>query len=428
MTSLEDDLRAAIARNEVLVIAGAGIAMAGSENASVAAWRGLLEDGIERCVKACGASRNWASAQLGLLRLPDVSAWIAVGEQVTEKLGGPRGGEFKRWLRETVGQLEPTAAGSEVLAALVRLNTTIATTNYDGLLEHASRLQAVTWREDGSVAQRVFRGDSSGIVHLHGYWDEPSTVVLGVRSYESILGHGPAQAMQRALVSTKTLLLVGFGGGLEDPNFHALRKWMAQTWSGGEYRHYRLVLERDLEAAQNEHRPDERIVPVAFGSEHRDLLGFLHRIAPPGAPLNRIGIDGAAGSLRVSVEQGRVQFERSNGLASTVEVRGDGELLGIAPEVGLRLVGEGLGDVSRTHLAANRRDLTWAVTDLSKHGTWEERADGVWKRLRPHRPVRVTPRGMRLRIAEGVILRVEVQGPTLSGPATPDVGTSPRRP
>src|SRR5947199_246010 len=76
---------------------------------------------------------------------------------------------------------------SSVVEALWDLGVPLATTNYDGLLEEVSHLPPVTWRE-GTKVERMARGDEKGILHLHGYWEDPESVILGLRSYEQILG------------------------------------------------------------------------------------------------------------------------------------------------------------------------------------------------------------------------------------------------
>jgi hypothetical protein len=69
-------------------------------------------------------------------------------------------------------------------------------------------------------------------------------VILGIRSYEEVLGDAHAQTMQRAIRSLKTLLFVGCGEGLHDPNFGALLEWTCKVFPGAEYRHFRLARER----------------------------------------------------------------------------------------------------------------------------------------------------------------------------------------
>jgi tetratricopeptide (TPR) repeat protein len=205
---------------------------------------------------------------------------ILAAEAVTDRLGGREHGEYRRWLRETFGRLK--ASHRDVLEALRDLGAILATTNYDGLLEEVKKLPAVTWQDQARV-QAVLRGDEQAILHLHGYWQEPKSVVLGVRSYQQLLGDDYAQRMQETMAAVGTLLFVGFGAGLADPNFSALRAWMSRLFRGGEYRHFRLARDDEVAALQAEHGQDERVFVLGYGPTHADLEPFLRQLlsAPP---------------------------------------------------------------------------------------------------------------------------------------------------
>ena len=162
----------------------------------------------------------------------------------------------------------------------------------------------MTW-QDTARAQEVLRGDEQAILHLHGFWQEPGSVVLGVRSYEQLLGAEHAQAMQQAMTAMGTLLFVGFGAGLADPNFAALRAWMAWLFKGSEYRHFRLAMDGEVAGLQAEHGQDERVLVLGYGPSHADLAPYLRRLAPgPAAACCRrsgsAAADTAAGPRRTA--------------------------------------------------------------------------------------------------------------------------------
>jgi hypothetical protein len=103
-----------------------------------------------------------------------------------------------------------------VLKALADLGVPLVTTNYDGLMEQVTGRPAVTWRE-GALVEQVVRGNKNAMLHLHGHWEDPPSVVLGIRSYEQVLGSVHAEAMRKALAATRVLVFLGFGAGLGDP-------------------------------------------------------------------------------------------------------------------------------------------------------------------------------------------------------------------
>ncbi len=276
------DLGEQVAGRQVMVVVGAGVSIAGSGGARAASWTGLLTTAIERCNQLVrGLPVGWGERIGGQIASGDSYELLSAADNVTYRLGGRRSGEYRRWLRETVGQLE--LRDLAVPEAIARLGSPIVTTNYDDFLEQVTGLDPVTWR-DGPRAHLVLRGDERGIVHLHGHWRDPESVVLGIGSYEDVLRDAEAQALLQALATFRSFVLVGFGKGLNDPNFAALRAWMATAHANSEYRHYRLVLDHEVETTAAEHDPCERITPIGYGTRHADLTGFLNGLrsnAPP---------------------------------------------------------------------------------------------------------------------------------------------------
>ena len=277
---LGDDLRQQLARRQVVVVVGAGVSVGASGGAPTAGWLGLLHDGVARCeaVVGHGLPAGWGDRVRAQIDSGDVEELLSAAENLTRRLGGPGGGEYGRWLRESVGSL--TVTDPEVIQALAGLGAPMVTTNYDGLIEQVTGLAAVTWRQ-GAQVERVLRRDDPGVVHLHGHWQDPASVVLGIRSYEQVLGDEHAQAVQHALAMLESLLFVGFGAGLADPNFEALRAWLARVLPGSQYRHFRLGRDQELAALHATHEQAERIMVLGYGADHIDLGPFLRTLAPP---------------------------------------------------------------------------------------------------------------------------------------------------
>lgn len=243
------DLREQLVRRQVVVVVGAGMSVATTGGAPTASWLGLLHDGVARCeaVVGHGLPAGWGDRVRAQIDSGDVEEMLSAAENITHRLGGPSGGEYGRWLRDSVGSL--TVTNPEVIHALAELGAPIATTNYDSLIEQVTDLPAVTWRQ-GALVERVVRRDDPGVIHLHGHWQEPASVVLGIRSYEAVLADEHAQAVQRALTMLQSLLFIGFGAGLADPNFGALRAWLSRVLHGSQYRHFRLGRDGELAAVQ----------------------------------------------------------------------------------------------------------------------------------------------------------------------------------
>jgi len=275
--TLEQDLRDLVARRSIMVIVGSGVSIGATTNAPAASWAGLLKLGVADCRKLNPALDDaWEARLTGQAESSDLDDVLAAAEIVSRKLQAPAGVEFSRWLRETVGALQLREAA--VLEALRDLRVPLATTNYDDLLERITKLPHVTWRDQSKVF-RVLRGEEQAILHLHGRWDEPDSVVLGIRSYEQVRQDGHAQAVVRALAMTQSLLFVGCGDGLSDPNFRPFVSWLREVNTSNEARHYRLALEKDVVELQKQHQPEERIFVLPYGREHAALPGFLRSLA-----------------------------------------------------------------------------------------------------------------------------------------------------
>lgn len=279
---LLDDLRHEISRGRMLVVVGAGVSIAATGDNALASWTGLLRDGAERCMEVADSlPEGWAERVQAEIDSGDLDELLSAAEKISRKLGAPCGPEYARWLRETVGRFR--VEDSTVIEALASLGLPLATTNYDGLLEEVTGLPPVTWRE-GARVERVVRGEERAILHLHGFWKEPESVVLGIRSYEQVLGEAHAQTMLRTVRATRGLLFVGCGAGVADPDFDALLRWMRMVFEGSDFHHFQLCLTEEVEKFQELHPPEERLVPLPYGADHSCLAPFLRELVPAKRP------------------------------------------------------------------------------------------------------------------------------------------------
>ena len=178
-----------------------------------------------------GLPKRWGQRQRealeDALQAGDLVEMLAVAEQVSQRLGAPLGGEYVGWLRQSLCPETLPLKDEAVIRALDALDVPLVTTNYDDLIERVTGLQGVTWQQRHKIP-RVLRGEDRAVLHLHGKWDEPASVVLGIRDYESVKSDEHTQAVMHALGITRSLLFVGCGEGLKDPNFaNFFRGWAA---------------------------------------------------------------------------------------------------------------------------------------------------------------------------------------------------------
>jgi hypothetical protein len=278
--SLFETLRDDVATGHALVIVGTGVSIAVSGGAESASWGGLLRSGIDYAAEMnLSLPEGWKAGAIADLEMAEGglrNGFITLADKVTAALGGAGGMNYRAWLR---AELEPLPVANAALAeAVVGLGLPIATTNYDGLLEKVSDREHCTWRDPGRI-QRVLSGRDDAILHLHGHWAEPDSIILGSASYSKVADDLGARAIREAIAATRSLLFIGMGAGVDDPTFSTLRIWITSALTGTEVRSYRLCL--DSEAAQLAVlHADEPLTPVPYGQEHSDLHDFLKALAP----------------------------------------------------------------------------------------------------------------------------------------------------
>jgi hypothetical protein len=275
---LAGDLRRQIAAKQVVCFVGAGVSVASAGPGAGVLWTDLIESGARWVHNVHPVlPSGWLDDRLRALGSDDVDDLLAAASQVASKLGAPDGGEYSEWLHRTVGSLQ--VSDSSLIEALAALGVPLVTTNYDHLLEDVLHREAVSWRNEAAV-DRILRGDSDAILHLHGHYSEPASVVLGLWEYAGVVSSEHTQAVLRALGMAKSLLFVGFGAGLRDPNFRQFLRWMRRVSASNPYRHYRLARSSETAAARRDHDPAERVMVLSYGDDYADLAPFLRSLQP----------------------------------------------------------------------------------------------------------------------------------------------------
>ena len=293
MPTAREDLEKELASHpdRVLVLAGAGVACATDTN-PCAYWSGLLKNGLQRCRDRCHTlSADWATITELSIKQNTADELIQAASRIEKALRGVHDGEYGRWLTDSVGALKLN--DRRTIDAILCWRTRVATTNYDNLFEDASGLQPVVW-DQGHLALQVLRGDMPGVLHLHGHYRFADSVVFGARTYEDICRDVPAQNLLRSVLTRDTVVFVGCGAGVDDPNFGGLLEWSRKALESCLHTHYHLVRESELEAVSKQYR-GLRVTPVVYGKNYPDLGPFLEQVsarvrgqARPSLPLDTL--------------------------------------------------------------------------------------------------------------------------------------------
>ncbi|MCH7688262.1 MAG: SIR2 family protein, partial [Planctomycetes bacterium] len=306
MDSAVTNLRAEIAKGRAMIVAGTGVSIATSANDQFASWKGLLLHGIERCVETVSPLPNgWDKRICSQINSGDPVEMVLAASNIETRLGGSQKGNFRKWLHDSVGSLTPD--NPALIQAMADLNIPIATTNYDDLISQVTKRRPVTWT-DYALTQRWLRNDEEGILHLHGHWEQPASVILGVLSYDAILRDEFTQTLLRHCLLARTLIFIGFGAGLDDPNFSALLEWTCRVLSWSEYQNFRLVRNSELEPIRQQHHADERMSVVGFGDSYDDLVPFLKSLGA--APPLQLPPQQASSLSLQTLQEGRSDFDR----------------------------------------------------------------------------------------------------------------------
>ncbi|MFT2817161.1 SIR2 family protein [Leifsonia sp. A12D58] len=281
-------------RSAVLVV-GTGASQAISQQNELSGWIGLVRDGIDHLVKIGVKDDRWKQAVVGMIDAAsddDSSFLLQAATQVGDALKATDGLGYRNWLKGTVGSLQKRA--EELGKAIVALPAPILTTNYDTLIEQCGLRGSSSWNDAKSM-QKVLAHRSSDVGHLHGIWNDPDSVIFTSADYRKLLDSPAAQSIQSAFASSKSIVYIGVGGGLSDPNFSRFLEWQRETFPNPGLSHYRLCLKSEVETLTRFHATDNMVL-VAYGDEHHELAPFLTTLAlelsdivPSGSGMNAVG-------------------------------------------------------------------------------------------------------------------------------------------
>ena len=129
------------------------------------------------------------------------------------------------WLHDTFGAIEPSQVDPLFLQALAMLDPRlVVTTSYDTLVEdymETGHDRLATWL-DASDARNLIRV-GSGVLHLHGTYRIPESVILSRSDYQRVADSDAAARVVTSLFDCGTLLFIGCSAdGLDDPHIAEL--------------------------------------------------------------------------------------------------------------------------------------------------------------------------------------------------------------
>ncbi len=199
-----DALKAAIASGKALLICGAGVSRAVAGE-SAKGWKGLIESAIDAAPKK--PDEDWSARCKDDLSSNDYDIWLSTAGIAQAKMGGWSAPQYRAWLKKSVGGL--CAVEPALFDAIKALHCRLATTNYDGLLCRYMGAQPKTWLNPESVAEILTGESPHDVWHIHGYWEEPESVIFSNADYVRVVSSPRAQFLQHIAAFTGTLIFIG---------------------------------------------------------------------------------------------------------------------------------------------------------------------------------------------------------------------------
>lgn len=191
---------------------------------------------------------------------------------------------FATWLESAFANFktrddEKAKALLDVLRDLHQAGALLLTTNYDSLLSDITGAPPVTWEEHEDFHRVTTRQKAAGgILHIHGHWQRPSSIVLGRSSYDRVVADGKFQQLFKTLWLGWSWIYVGCGDALDDPNLGRLLGW-SKGWEESGLPDFFLA--KDDKAKEIAARPGKppNLTSIGYAS-HDELVVVLRSVTP----------------------------------------------------------------------------------------------------------------------------------------------------
>ena len=185
-------------------------------------------------------------------------------------------GSYEDYMAGTIGSLHPNNdVFKDALRKVWRAGDLIATTNYDLTIEESINSEPVSYSFPVEILS-IIRGSGNKVIHLHGVYDRlhgVDDIVADDPQYKNILANAGAQFIQN-LISTHTIIIVGCGGTVEDPNLSGFMSFVVEKLGATDVPYFYLMKNGDSV-------PDlpPNAIPVFYGDDYADLPAFLSELS-----------------------------------------------------------------------------------------------------------------------------------------------------
>jgi hypothetical protein len=263
---------------KLVVVVGAGVTLSATADVEGRplprlSWTGLIRNGLDYLVTEGYVEASNRRTKRAYDALEDANTDGLLDAANTMAVQLSQNGQLSTWLESVFGNLYAEVrhpATLEVLKALHQKGATLLTTNYDDILEEFCSLRRIG-RSHPDDVQKFKRGDVDGVFHIHGSYHDPHEVVLDATDYSRVTHSDEVHTILKNCLEFRTILFVGCGSGLEDPNFDALLKWVCKQHKNLSNRHCLLVRDGDSLT----YGP---LVRVKYGADYHNLAAYLRKL------------------------------------------------------------------------------------------------------------------------------------------------------
>lgn len=265
-------LRQAYSAGDLVIVAGAGVSF-GATGGTSKTWPGLIQHALEYAKDRCRLTdEDKTDCRMIELCLGEKQPGTLLHAASIAQSLLVRKRQFPTWLNNVFGDL--SVKNDSLLQAIKRLQMSgalLVTTNYDHVLDDYCGLNWIGPAEHDKILRFIDKS-REGVLHVHGEYDDPSNVVMSAVDYYRIRTSADIQLAMKSFLTNKTVVFVGCGSGLEDPNFGKLIEWAAEQRKNLPDKHYMLVRNKE----KGLYFPS--IQRVEYGDDFDKLAPFLNMI------------------------------------------------------------------------------------------------------------------------------------------------------
>jgi hypothetical protein len=261
--------------DKVIPIIGAGVSTA---TANLPSWYNLIRLGFEYAT-----DKNLEEDLIAIGEKHLVDNELLLASNILKKVLRAPKFPFSNWIKDCFDN--PTIISDDLINSISDLSTPIIlTTNYDTLLSTVnsySNKQKYVHNQYEEVVNSIKKKEEI-IVHLHGIYDLPETIILSNEDYENLNKNVGYKTLLQKLLTDYHFLFIGCSkDGVMDEDFLPIFNFIKEYFPNSSNQHFILLHEKEI--TSKNHIPlltECNIEAIVYGDEYNQLGEFINTINP----------------------------------------------------------------------------------------------------------------------------------------------------